>query len=98
MKLGTRIKYSRTIVPIVSKEVQTDDQGRITIPEDVRDRYGDTFRLVALDSGIKLVPLPSDPLQELRAAASHNLREAALDDLEATAHKEARKQATELGR
>jgi hypothetical protein len=46
-------------------EVRTDEQGRVTIPKEVRDRYGDRFRLVELDSGIKLVPIPDDPLGAL---------------------------------
>lgn len=76
-------------------EVRADDRGRVTIPKDVRDRYGETYRLVELNSGIKLVPIPDDPLAELRAAASDELREASLDDLEAAAHEEAREQAGE---
>ena len=63
-------------------------------PKAVRDRYGERFRLVTLDSGIKLIPIPDDPLAALRAAASEELREASLDDLEAAAE-EAREQAGE---
>lgn len=76
-------------------EVRTDDRGRITIPKEVRDRYGERYRLVALDSGIKLVPIPDDPLAELRSAASDDLREASLDDLEEAAREEAREQVGE---
>lgn len=79
----------------MSGEVRTDERGRVTIPKDVRARYGEKFRLVELDSGIKLVPIPDDPLGELRAAASDELREAALDDLEEAAREKAREQATE---
>lgn len=75
--------------------MRTDERGRVTIPKGVRDRYGEKFRLVGLDSGIKLVPVPDDPLGELRAAASDELREAALDDLEDAARNEAREQAGE---
>jgi bifunctional DNA-binding transcriptional regulator/antitoxin component of YhaV-PrlF toxin-antitoxin module len=76
-------------------EVRADDRGRVTIPKEVRDRYGDQYRLVELDSGIKLVPIPDDPLQELRAAATDELRAASLGDLEAAASEEAREQASE---
>ena len=74
-------------------EVRTDDRGRVTIPKEVRDRYGDQYRLVELDSGIKLVPIPDDPLAQLRAAATDELREASLSDLKAAADEEARGQA-----
>ena len=72
-------------------EVRTDDRGRVTIPKEVRDQY----RLVELDSGIKLVPIPDDPLAQLRAAATDEPREASLSDLEAAADEEARGQAGE---
>ncbi|PSQ16153.1 AbrB/MazE/SpoVT family DNA-binding domain-containing protein [Halobacteriales archaeon QS_8_69_73] len=76
-------------------EVRTDDRGRVTIPKEVRDRYGDRYRLIELDSGIKLVPIPDDPLAQLRAAATDELREASLSDLEAAADEESRGQAGE---
>jgi bifunctional DNA-binding transcriptional regulator/antitoxin component of YhaV-PrlF toxin-antitoxin module len=76
-------------------EVRADDRGRVTIPKEARDRYGNQFRLVELDSGIKLVPIPDDPLEELRAAATDELREASLSDLEAAASEEAQEQANE---
>jgi bifunctional DNA-binding transcriptional regulator/antitoxin component of YhaV-PrlF toxin-antitoxin module len=76
-------------------EVQADDRGRVTIPKAVRDRYGERYRLVELDSGIKLVPIPDDPLEALRAAASEELREASLEALEDAARDEARDQAGE---
>ena len=95
IRVGTTIKYSHSIVSNMSGEVQTDERGRVTIPKEVRDRYGEKFRLVELDSGIKLVPIPDNPLEELRAAASDELREASLDDLEEAAREEAREQAGE---
>lgn len=76
-------------------EVRADDRGRVTIPKTVRERYGERYRLVELDSGVKLVPIPDDPVAELRAAASDELREASLDDLEEAAEGEAREQADE---
>ena len=93
--MGTTIKYSHSLVTDMSGEVRTDERGRVTIPKKVRDRYGEKFRLVELDSGIKLVPIPDDPLEELRAAASDELREASLDDLEETAREQAHEQADE---
>lgn len=95
IEVGTRIKYSHTLVSDMSGEVRTDERGRVTIPKEIRDRYGEKFRLVELDSGIKLVPIPDDPLAELRAAASDELREASLDDLEEAAREQAREQASE---
>lgn len=79
----------------MSEEVRTDERGRVTIPKALRDRYGDRYRLVELESGIKLVPIPDDPLSALRAAASEELQEASMEDLERSAEEEARDQAGE---
>lgn len=79
----------------MGEEIHTDDRGRVTIPKDVRDRYGDRYRLVELDSGIKLVPVPDDPLTALRAAASDELQAASLEELQDAAGEEAREQAHE---
>jgi AbrB family looped-hinge helix DNA binding protein len=76
-------------------EVRVDDRGRVTIPKEVRERYGEQYRLVELDSGIKLVPIPDDPVAELRAAASDELRDASLEDLEAAAREGAHEGADE---
>lgn len=72
-------------------EITTDERGRVTIPKEIRDRHGERYRLVELDSGIKLVPIPEDPLAELRAAASDDLREASLGELTEAARERARK-------
>jgi bifunctional DNA-binding transcriptional regulator/antitoxin component of YhaV-PrlF toxin-antitoxin module len=80
----------------MGRKVRTDEQGRVTIPKEVCDRYGEQFRLVELDSGIKLVPIPDDPLEALRAAASDELRKASLDDLEEAPRDEVRGQTNEL--
>lgn len=44
-----------------------DDRGRLTLPKEMRERYGDRFRVVELHDGIKLVPIDDDPLEALRA-------------------------------
>lgn len=47
-------------------EVSTDDRGRLTIPKELREEYGDRYRLVMLHDGIKLVPISEEPLASLR--------------------------------
>ncbi|WP_227379261.1 AbrB/MazE/SpoVT family DNA-binding domain-containing protein [Haladaptatus halobius] len=43
-----------------------DDRGRLYLPKDVREKYGDQYRIVRLESGIKLVRVADDPLEALR--------------------------------
>jgi bifunctional DNA-binding transcriptional regulator/antitoxin component of YhaV-PrlF toxin-antitoxin module len=57
-------------------ERSTDKRGRITIPAELRERFGDRYRVVALDDGIKLVPIPRNPIETLRESGSDELREA----------------------
>ncbi|MFC7185760.1 AbrB/MazE/SpoVT family DNA-binding domain-containing protein [Halorubrum yunnanense] len=47
-------------------EKPVDERGRLTLAKDLRDRYGDRYRIVGLRHGIKLIPLADDPLDALR--------------------------------
>lgn len=47
-------------------EATLDDRGRLTLPKDIRDRYGDHYHIVELTDGIKLIPVADDPLAALR--------------------------------
>lgn len=47
-------------------DVALDDRGRLTLPKEVRERYGDRYHVVQLPDGIKLVPVADDPLEALR--------------------------------
>lgn len=47
-------------------EATIDDRGRLTLPKELRERYGDRYHVVDLHDGIKLVPIADDPLDALR--------------------------------
>lgn len=47
-------------------DVVLDDRGRLALPPDVRERYGDRYHIVQLPGGVKLVPLADDPLEAHR--------------------------------
>jgi bifunctional DNA-binding transcriptional regulator/antitoxin component of YhaV-PrlF toxin-antitoxin module len=67
-----------------------DDRGRLTLPKEMRERYGDHYHVVDLHDGIKLIPVADDPLDALRdefadveqtaAELREEARETALDD------------------
>ncbi|NUC71963.1 AbrB/MazE/SpoVT family DNA-binding domain-containing protein [Haloterrigena sp. SYSU A558-1] len=71
-------------------DVALDDRGRLTLPKEVRERYGDRYHVVQLPDGIKLVPVADDPLEALRDEFAgveksadklrEEAREAALDE------------------
>lgn len=77
------------------EDVTTDERGRITIPKPLRERFGERYRLVELQEGIKLLPRPEDPVEALRSAASEELREASMDELRDAAAEEGSEQAGE---
>lgn len=62
-------------------ELATDERGRITIPKELRERFGERYRLVELRDGIKLLPQPEDPVRTLREAASEEFKQASMDEL-----------------
>jgi bifunctional DNA-binding transcriptional regulator/antitoxin component of YhaV-PrlF toxin-antitoxin module len=43
-----------------------DDRGRLTLPKEIREQYGDRYHVVDLHDGIKLIPVAEDPLDALR--------------------------------
>lgn len=47
-------------------DVTLDDQGRFTLPKELRERYGDRYHVVEVCNGVKLVPVSEDPLEALR--------------------------------
>lgn len=47
-------------------EVSLDDRGRLTLPKELRERYGEHYQVVQLHDGIKLIPVADDPLDALR--------------------------------
>jgi len=67
-----------------------DDRGRLTLPKEIRERYGDRYHIVQLHDGIKLIPVAKAPLDALRNEFAgvektaeelrEEAREAALDE------------------
>jgi bifunctional DNA-binding transcriptional regulator/antitoxin component of YhaV-PrlF toxin-antitoxin module len=46
----------------------TDERGRLYLPKDVRDRFGERYRIVELPSHVALFPVDDDPMEGLRTA------------------------------
>ncbi|WEL24016.1 AbrB/MazE/SpoVT family DNA-binding domain-containing protein [Candidatus Nanohalovita haloferacivicina] len=46
--------------------VTTADNGRVYIPKDLREKFGEKFHIVERDDGIVLVPVSDNPLETLR--------------------------------
>lgn len=65
----------------------TDKRGRIYLPKDVRDRFGDEYRIVELPSHVALFPVDDDPLEGLQEAVGGAFDQRTTDQLKADARK-----------
>jgi bifunctional DNA-binding transcriptional regulator/antitoxin component of YhaV-PrlF toxin-antitoxin module len=63
----------------------TDERGRIYLPKDVRERFGNQYRIVELPSHVALFPVDEDPLEGLRAAVGEAFADKDVDTLKAEA-------------
>lgn len=72
---------------------ETDRQGRLYIPKEVREKYGERYHIVTYEDRLELIPVADDPLAAIREAAG-GLRNASVEeireDIEAEAKAEAR--------
>jgi len=50
----------------MSRIVETDKKGRLYLPKDTREKYGERFLEVEMEDEIKLLPIPDDPVEDLR--------------------------------
>ena len=71
---------------------ETDRQGRLYIPKDVREKYGEKYHIVTYEDRIELIPVADDPLTAVREAAG-DLRDASIEDVRDDIEAEARTQA-----
>lgn len=62
----------------------TDERGRIYLPKDVRERFGDRYRIVELPSHVALFPVDEDPIAGLREAIGGAFEGSDSDDLNAS--------------
>ena len=65
----------------------TDERGRLYLPKDVRDRFGETYRIVELPSHVALFPVDDDPLKGLREAVGDAFNETDSEELKEQARR-----------
>jgi len=72
---------------------ETDGQGRLYIPKEVREKYGQKYHIVMYEDRIELIPVADDPLAAIREAAGelHTMHQSRdiREDIEAEAKDEA---------
>jgi len=75
---------------------ETDKQGRLYIPKEVREKYGERYHIVTYEDRIELIPVADDPLTAVRAA-SGELREASIEEIREAIEAEAKADARSEG-
>ncbi|QLK25046.1 AbrB/MazE/SpoVT family DNA-binding domain-containing protein [Natrinema zhouii] len=65
----------------MSKRAEADDRGRIVIPQDIREKHGDRYRVVELDDRVELIPLKADPIEGLRDAVGDAFDGKSIDEI-----------------
>jgi bifunctional DNA-binding transcriptional regulator/antitoxin component of YhaV-PrlF toxin-antitoxin module len=72
----------------------TDERGRLYLPKEVRERFGDEYRIVEFPSHVALFPVDEDPLEGLRAAVGDAFEGADASEWKAKARKRMSEEAT----
>jgi bifunctional DNA-binding transcriptional regulator/antitoxin component of YhaV-PrlF toxin-antitoxin module len=75
---------------------ETDKQGRLYIPKEVREKYGERYHIVTYEDRIELIPVADDPLAAVRAAAGE-LRDASVEGIREDIEDEAKEVARREG-
>ena len=76
------------------KTVYVDERGRITLGSKIVDKHGDKFAVISHGKEVILVPIPKDPLAELRRLGKEvGIDKYTLKELRKMAYEEAEKEA-----
>lgn len=59
----------------------TDERGRLYLPKDVRERFGEEYRVVELPNYVALFPVADDPLPAVEEAVGDELDGETVEEL-----------------
>jgi bifunctional DNA-binding transcriptional regulator/antitoxin component of YhaV-PrlF toxin-antitoxin module len=59
----------------------TDERGRLYLPKEIRERYGENYRVVQMPTHVALLPIDDEPLEGLREAVGDALKGKDIDEL-----------------
>lgn len=75
--------------------VVCDDRGRILLPKDLREEYGEKFIIAKAPGEVVLIPVPKDPLKDLRELGKKLPKDMSVADLKKLARELALKEVLE---
>jgi hypothetical protein len=62
-------------------KVLLNEEGRIQLPEDVRDQYGEEYRIVQPPRYVALIPIDEDPLEGVHEAIGDTFQGVSREEL-----------------
>ncbi len=65
----------------------TDERGRLYLPKDVRERFGEEYRVVELPDYVALFPVADDPIAAVEEAVGDELEGKCVDELQREARR-----------
>lgn len=68
----------------------TDERGRLYLPKDVRERFGDEYRVVELPNYVALFPVADDPLAAVEDAVEGAFDEESIAEIKNEARRKSR--------
>lgn len=72
----------------------TDERGRLYLPKDVRERFGEQYRVVKLPEYVALFPVADDPLAAVEDAVGDELEGKSVEELQKEARLKSRDEIT----
>ena len=73
--------------------VETDSHGRLYLPSELRQKYGEKFHVVEYQDRIELIPIDDDPLQAVREEVGDTLDGKSREELQRDALQQAKQEA-----
>lgn len=70
----------------------TDERGRLYLPKDVRERFGEEYRVVELPNYVALFPVAADPLAAVEEAVGDSLEGKSVDEIKEEARRKGREE------
>lgn len=68
----------------------TDEHGRLYLPKDVRERFGEEYRVVELPDYVALFPVADDSITTVEEAIGDELHKKSVDELQREARRKDR--------
>jgi len=73
--------------------IQTDSQGRLYLPSDLRKQYGEKFHIVEYEDRLELIPIDEEPLKAVREEVGNTLEGESIEELREEALDRAKQEA-----